>query len=150
MVQGDTTSAFTGALVAFYNKVPVAHIEAGLRTGNIYSPFPEEANRKLIGIITTLHFAPTKTNIDNLLKENYKKNNIIETGNTVIDALKWVKKNKREELDFIKEKYKIKDKKYILLTMHRRENWGKPMEEALTAIRDYIERIIFLWFFLCI
>ena len=140
LVQGDTTSAFTGALVAFYNKVPVAHIEAGLRTGNIYSPFPEEANRKLIGIITTLHFAPTKTNIDNLLKENYKKNNIIETGNTVIDALKWVKKNKQEELDFIKEKYNIKDKKYILLTMHRRENWGRPMEEELTAIRDYIDK----------
>ena len=139
LVQGDTTSAFTGALVAFYNKVPVAHIEAGLRTGNIYSPFPEEANRKLIGVVTKLHFAPTKTNIDNLLKENYNKNNIIETGNTVIDALTWVKKNKQEELNFIKEKYEIKDKKYILLTMHRRENWGKPMEEALTAIRDYID-----------
>ena len=76
LVQGDTTSAFTGALAGFYNKIPVGHIEAGLRTGNIYSPFPEEANRKLIGNISSVHFAPTNVNVENLLKEGYNKENI--------------------------------------------------------------------------
>lgn len=139
LVQGDTTSAFVGALVGFYNKIPVGHIEAGLRTGNIYSPFPEEANRKLIGVMTDIHFAPTNKNIKNLQKEGYRNENIIKVGNTVIDALFWVKKNKKDKINEIKEKHGLKDKKYILLTMHRRENWGKPMEETLQAIRDYLE-----------
>ena len=124
LVQGDTTSVLTGALSAFYNQIPVGHIEAGLRTGNIYSPFPEEANRKLVGTITDIHFAPTDVNVENLLREGYSKEKILKVGNTVIDALYWVKQNK----------------KYILLTMHRRENWGKPMEETLRAVRDYLER----------
>lgn len=140
LVQGDTTSVLTGALTAFYNQIPVGHIEAGLRTGDIYSPFPEEANRKLVGNITDIHFAPTDVNVDNLLKENYPKEKIIKCGNTVIDALYWVKKNKNKDIEKIKKKYRVNDKKYILITMHRRENWGKAMEETLRAVRDYLEK----------
>lgn len=139
LVQGDTTSAFIGALVGFYNKIPIGHIEAGLRTGDIYSPFPEEANRKLIGNIAKVHFAPTEVNVTNLVKEGYNKDTILKVGNTVIDALYWVKKNKSPDLDKIREKYKLKDKKYILMTMHRRENWGYPMREALKGVRKYLE-----------
>lgn len=138
LVQGDTTSVLAGALVGFYNQIPVGHIEAGLRTGNIYSPFPEEANRKLVGNLADMHFAPTKINVNNLLKENYPKDKIIQCGNTVIDALYWVKKHKSTDIQKIKEKYNISDKKYILLTMHRRENWGKNMENCLLAIKDYL------------
>lgn len=138
LVQGDTTSALTGALAAFYNKISVCHIEAGLRTGDIYSPFPEEANRKLIGNLSTLHFAPTDLTKANLLKENYNENQIIVTGNTVIDALKWVKKNKVEELEAIKNKYNLNDKEFILMTMHRRENLGKPMKNVLRAVKKYL------------
>ncbi|MHD0315022.1 non-hydrolyzing UDP-N-acetylglucosamine 2-epimerase [Fusobacterium varium] len=140
LVQGDTTSVLTGALTAFYNQIPVGHIEAGLRTGNIYSPFPEEANRKLVGNIADIHFAPTDINVNNLLKENYPKEKIIKCGNTVIDALYWVKKNKSKDIEEIKKKYGVDNKKYILITMHRRENWGKPMEETLKAVRDYLEK----------
>ena len=140
LVQGDTTSVLAGALSAFYNQIPVGHIEAGLRTGNIYSPFPEEANRKLVGTITDIHFAPTDVNVENLLKEGYPKEKILKVGNTVIDALYWVKQNKQKDLEEIKKKYGIENKKYILLTMHRRENWGKPMEETLRAVRDYLEK----------
>ena len=139
LVQGDTTSALTGALVAFYNNIPVGHIEAGLRTGNIYSPFPEEANRKIIANISNVHFTPTEINTKNLLNEGYLKENIIKTGNTVIDALYWVKDKKKNDIEIVKRKYGIENKKYILLTMHRRENWGQPMEEILKAIRDYLE-----------
>lgn len=139
LVQGDTTSVLTGALVGFYNQVPVGHIEAGLRTGNIYSPFPEEANRKLVGNIADIHFAPTDINVDNLLRENYPKEKILKCGNTVIDALYWIKKNKSSDIEKIKEKYNLLDKKYILITMHRRENWGQPMEETLTAVKDYLK-----------
>lgn len=140
LVQGDTTSALAGALVGFYNKIPIGHIEAGLRTGDIYSPFPEEANRKLIGNIAEIHFAPTQTNFQNLLNEGYNKDRILKVGNTVIDALYWVKKNKATDLEKIKKKYGVSDKKYILMTMHRRENWGLPMENVLRAVKKYLEK----------
>jgi UDP-N-acetylglucosamine 2-epimerase (non-hydrolysing) len=139
LVQGDTTSALVGALTAFYNKIPVGHIEAGLRTGNIYSPFPEEANRKLIGTITDMHFSPTDINVENLLRENYSIKKILKCGNTVIDALLWIKKNKYECIEKIKKKYELNNKKYILITMHRRENWGEPMKETLRAVKDYLK-----------
>lgn len=139
LVQGDTTSALVGALVGFYNKIPVGHIEAGLRTGDIYSPFPEEANRKLIGNIAKIHFAPTDVNVNNLLKEAYNKDIILKVGNTVIDALYWVKERKSSDLNKIREKYNLKDKKYILMTMHRRENWGQPMRDSLRGVRKYLE-----------
>ncbi|MEF9933458.1 MAG: UDP-N-acetylglucosamine 2-epimerase (non-hydrolyzing) [Cetobacterium sp.] len=139
LVQGDTTSAFVGAFVGFYNQIPVGHIEAGLRTGDIYSPFPEEANRKLIGNIAEIHFAPTDVNVNNLLSERYEAKKILKVGNTVIDALLWVKENKSSDLKKIQKKYGINDKKYILMTMHRRENWGKPMEDVLRGVRRYLE-----------
>lgn len=140
LVQGDTTSVLAGALSAFYNQTPVGHIEAGLRTGNLYSPFPEEANRKLVGTITDIHFAPTDINVKNLLEEGYPQDKILKVGNTVIDALYWVKKHKKEKLENIRKKYNINNKKYILLTMHRRENLGIPMENTLKAIRSYLEK----------
>ena len=138
LVQGDTTSGMTGALVGFYNQIPVGHIEAGLRTGNIYSPFPEEANRKLIGNMANIHFAATDVNKENLLKENFPEKYIMITGNTVIDALYWVKNNKVSDLEKIKEKYNLIDKKYIMMTMHRRENWGTPMRNTLKAVKKYL------------
>ncbi len=138
LVQGDTTSAFAGALCAFYNQIRVAHIEAGLRTGNLLSPFPEEANRKLIGNITNIHFAPTVETAFNLIKEGYNKDTIQIVGNTVIDALLWVKENKEEELKNYRNSLGIKDK-YILLTLHRRENLGENMRNILKGIRFYLE-----------
>lgn len=92
LVQGDTTTVFSGALAAFYQKIKIGHIEAGLRSGNLYSPYPEEANRKLTGILTDFHFAPTERNRQNLLKEDYDDKKIFITGNTVIDALKYAVK----------------------------------------------------------
>jgi len=138
LVQGDTTSSFVGSLSAFYNKVPVGHVEAGLRTNNIYDPFPEEMNRRLTGRIALHHFASTQKAKENLLKENVEEKNIIVTGNTVIDALIWVKQNKQKDIEEIKEKYNVKDKKYILVTMHRRENWGEPIENVMRAIKRYL------------
>ena len=134
LVHGDTSTSFSSALGAFYEKIPVGHVEAGLRTGNIYSPYPEEMNRKLIGSLSTYHFAPTINNKNNLLKENISEKNIIVTGNTVIDALHSVintnydfsKDDNLKKVDF--------NKKIILLTCHRRENWGKPMENIFDAI----------------
>lgn len=138
LVQGDTTSGMTGALTGFYNQIPVGHIEAGLRTGNIYSPFPEEANRKLIGNLSDIHFAATDVNKENLLKENFDEKKILVTGNTVIDALLWVKEHKISDLEKLKEKYNLLDKKYIMMTMHRRENWGEPMRNTLKAVKTYL------------
>jgi UDP-N-acetylglucosamine 2-epimerase (non-hydrolysing) len=138
LVQGDTTSTFVASLVAFYNKIPVGHVEAGLRTNDIYNPFPEEMNRRLTGTIAKHHFASTQKAKNNLLKEGIEEKNIIVTGNTVIDALLWVKENKSKDIEKIKEKYNIKNKKFILVTMHRRENWGKPIENVMKAIKRYL------------
>ena len=140
LVQGDTTTVFTGALAAFYQKVKIGHVEAGLRSGNIYSPYPEEANRKLTGIITDYHFAPTERNRQNLLKEDYPDNKIFITGNTVIDALKYVtKEDYIFKLDLLNN-LDYKNKRVILLTSHRSENIGKPMENIFTAIKDIVEK----------
>ena len=140
LVQGDTTTVFSGALAAFYQGVKVGHVEAGLRSGNIHSPYPEEANRMLTGILTDYHFAPTTRNKDNLTKENYPEDKIYITGNTVIDALQYVIKegytfenNLLNELDY-------KNKRIILMTSHRRENIGKPMENIFTAVNDIVNK----------
>lgn len=122
LVQGDTSSAFAASLAAFYQKIPIAHIEAGLRTNNLYNPYPEEANRRLISQLSTLNFAPTEACANNLRKEGVKS--IIKiTGNTVIDALLYIEKN---EIDKIKHK-EYNSKEFILVTIHRRENWGAPL-----------------------
>ncbi len=136
IIQGDTSTAFSAALAAFYKKIPVAHIEAGLRTSNKMNPYPEELNRRMISQIADLHFAPTKNASNNLKKEGIKKNVYI-TGNTVIDSLlkiaSSVKYPKITNLNW-------KDKKIILVTVHRRENWGKNLEEIIFAIKDLAKK----------
>ena len=139
LVHGDTSTTLNGALAAFYNKVNIGHVEAGLRSYDIYSPFPEEANRKLTGVIANLHFAPTKTNEKNLLSEGVNYEKIYVTGNTVIDALLSVINENHVFEDNILNNIDFDNKKVILLTTHRRENWGKPMENIFEAIIDIIK-----------
>ncbi|MDD4779876.1 MAG: UDP-N-acetylglucosamine 2-epimerase (non-hydrolyzing) [Tissierellia bacterium] len=136
LVQGDTTTVFTGALAAFYHQVKIGHVEAGLRSNNLYSPYPEEANRMLTGVLTNFHFAPTENSKANLLREGYDENKIYITGNTSIDALQWViDKNYKFDEEVINN-IDFENKKVILLTSHRRENIGKPMENIFSAVRD--------------
>ncbi|MGE5499510.1 MAG: non-hydrolyzing UDP-N-acetylglucosamine 2-epimerase, partial [Syntrophothermus sp.] len=135
LVQGDTTTTFVGSLAAFYRQIPVGHIEAGLRTNDKANPFPEEINRRLTSSITELHFAPTETAKKALLKENIDSKTVFVTGNTVIDALKVsVKKNYKFSTMKLNELAGQK-KKIVLLTMHRRENWGAPMQGACDAVK---------------
>ena len=142
-VHGDTTTTFAVSLAAFYEKILVGHIEAGLRTGNLYSPWPEEANRKLTSQLTCYHFAPTAQSQDNLLKENVAPDKIVVTGNTVIDAL-LLMKNKLETDILFREKVhqSIKQKgfdpeeaEFILVTGHRRENFGQGFIDICTALK---------------
>ena len=140
LVQGDTTTVFSGALAAFYQGVKVGHVEAGLRSGNIHSPYPEEANRMLTGILTEYHFAPTQRNKENLIKENYPEDKIFITGNTVIDALKYVI-NEDYEFDLsLLNSLDYENKRIILMTSHRRENIGKPMENIFSAVNDIVNK----------
>ena len=143
-VHGDTSTTFAASLAAFYQQIRVAHIEAGLRTGDIYSPWPEEANRQLTTQITAYHFAPTSTSRENLLKENVNEKNIVVTGNTVIDALflalEKIKSNKQLETKIIQHistlDYQFKnDKKIILVTGHRRENHGQGFINICSALK---------------
>ena len=138
LVHGDTTTTFAGALAAFYAQIPVGHVEAGLRTGNKYSPFPEEMNRKLTGALADYHFAPTATSKANLLRENVPESKITVTGNTVIDALKTtVKPDYRFDDDNLHE---VLDsgKRLILMTTHRRENLGEPMRHVYKALCEVL------------
>lgn len=131
LVHGDTSTTFAGALAAFYHKIPVGHVEAGLRTYDIYSPYPEEMNRTLVGDIAALHFSPTAANADNLKKEAVR-GEIFITGNTVIDAMKTT----------VRADYPMDlpgDKRVIVLTCHRRENYGQPMEQIFRAVRKIVE-----------
>lgn len=139
LVQGDTTTVFAGALAAFYQGVKIGHIEAGLRSFNILSPYPEEANRKLTGVLTNFHFAPTEKNKENLIREDYNEDNIFITGNTVIDALKYTVKNDYKFENQLLNDLDYENKRIILLTSHRRENIGKPMENIFKAI-DHITK----------
>lgn len=138
LVQGDTTTVFAGAIAAFYHKVKIGHVEAGLRSGNLYSPYPEEANRKLTGVITDFHFAPTERNRQNLLREGYDDSKIFVTGNTVIDALFQVISHDYKFNDLLLDSLDYKNRKVILLTAHRRENLGQPMKNIFSAIRDIV------------
>ncbi len=134
LVHGDTSTTFAGALAAFYQQIAVGHVEAGLRTGDKYSPFPEEINRKLVGDIATLHFSPTVQNKENLLQENIAPP-IFLTGNTGIDALKTtVRKDYAFITDLLNE-LDYANQKVILVTCHRRENYGEPMVHIMTALR---------------
>lgn len=139
LVHGDTTTTFAGSLAAFYNKVKVGHVEAGLRTFNKYFPFPEEMNRKLTGSLADIHFAPTATAKRNLLNEGIKDECIYVTGNTVIDAMeKTVDKNYIFENETLR-KLDFKNKRIIFITAHRRENWGQPLENICMAFKDITE-----------
>ncbi|OYQ80598.1 UDP-N-acetylglucosamine 2-epimerase (non-hydrolyzing) [Ignatzschineria sp. F8392] len=144
LVHGDTATTFAASLAAYYQQIPVAHVEAGLRTGNIYSPWPEEGNRKLTAALTDLHLAPTENSAQNLIKENISSENIIVTGNTIIDALLSVIE-KLENNPALQAKFQNqfpfldKNKKLILVTGHRRESFGLGFEnicEALVKIAD--------------
>ena len=136
LVHGDTTTTFAGALAAFYNQVSIGHVEAGLRTYDKYSPFPEEMNRQMVDSMTDLYFAPTKISKDNLLKQNIFEDKIYITGNTAIDAMSTtVKENyTHKELEWIKP-----GERMILLTAHRRENLGDPMRHIFKAIRRIVD-----------
>ena len=138
LVHGDTSTTFAGALSAFYHQVPVGHVEAGLRTYDRYSPFPEEMNRKMVGAIAELHFCPTENNRKNLERENIT-DGVFITGNTVIDALKTTV---REQYHFATEELNTlpyDEKKIILVTCHRRENYGEPMKNIMLALRRIVE-----------
>lgn len=141
LVHGDTSTTLAGALAAYYKQIPVGHVEAGLRTGNIYSPWPEEGNRKLTGAITKYHFAPTDTSQLNLLNESIPAQNVFVTGNTVIDALFWVTNKIKTNAalnDDLSLQYPFLDeaKKLILVTGHRRESFGGGFERICEALRQ--------------
>jgi len=149
LVHGDTTTCFTAALAAFYEQIKVGHVEAGLRTGDMTAPFPEEGNRSLVGRITNYHFAPTEGSRENLIKENIQESDIVVTGNTVIDALLMVRDkvatypNDRWKELFGDEVYNCiinKDRKFILITGHRRENFGQGFVDLCNAIKTLAER----------
>lgn len=135
LVHGDTTTTFIAGLAAFYNQIPMGHVEAGLRTWNKYSPFPEEMNRQLTSVLADLHFSPTKQSAQNLLVENKQEESIFVTGNTAIDALKTT----------VKEEYhhgvldKVGSDRLVLLTAHRRENLGEPMRNMFKAIKRLVD-----------
>lgn len=136
LVHGDTSTTFVTALACFYLRIPVGHVEAGLRTHNIYSPYPEEFNREAVSIIATYNFAPTPLSRDNLIKEGRKPESIYVTGNTVIDAMKHTVRNNysHPELEWVGED------KLIFITAHRRENLGEPMHHMFRAIRRVLEK----------
>lgn len=138
LVQGDTTTVMAASLVAQYNKVKVGHVEAGLRSGDKLQPFPEEINRRVVGVTADFHFVPTETARQNLLKENVPPDKIVLTGNSVVDAIHWI----------IKQPYYIAEgplkdipleKRIVLVTAHRRENFGKPIREICIALREIAE-----------
>ncbi len=134
LVHGDTSTTFAGALAAFYHKIPVGHVEAGLRTYDKWSPFPEEMNRKMVGAIADLHFCPTLSNQENLARENIQKD-VFVTGNTVIDALQTTVVKDFSFLEQILNNLDYVNRKVILVTCHRRENYGQPMTNIMTALR---------------
>jgi len=144
VVQGDTASAMCGALAAFYRKIPICHVEAGLRSGDIHHPWPEEVNRKVIGTMAALHCAPTQTAADALRRENIDPASIHVTGNTVIDALQWVlgaiERKPDLAADLHRAAQRFAGKRIIGVTTHRRENFGEGMRAVARAIRAIAER----------
>ncbi|MFC3213129.1 non-hydrolyzing UDP-N-acetylglucosamine 2-epimerase [Novosphingobium panipatense] len=144
IVQGDTATAMSGALAAYYRKVPVDHVEAGLRSYNLYHPWPEEANRKIIGAMASLHFAPTQTSQAALLRENVPPERVHVTGNTVIDALQWVTAEIARRPSLASGLAELEDRfsgrRIIGVTSHRRENFGDGMEQIARAVRHIAQR----------
>ncbi len=140
VVQGDTTSALMGALAAFYCQIPVGHVEAGLRSFEKYRPFPEEMNRKLISHIADIHFAPTQKAADNLINEGIRKENIYITGNTVVDAFMSIAKQRRPYTNPVLEAIDFEQHRVVLVTAHRRENWGSAMAQICKAILSLTQK----------
>ena len=138
LVHGDTSTSFVAALAAFYNQIPVGHVEAGLRTFDKYSPFPEEMNRNLTGRITDIHFSPTDNNKQNLLNEAISADKIYVTGNTVIDALKTTVRDSYVFEDETLKNVDFENKRVITVTAHRRENLGEPLENICNAIKNIV------------
>ena len=139
LVHGDTSTTFSGSLAAFYNRIAVGHVEAGLRTYDKYFPYPEEINRRITGVIADMHFAPTARNERNLLSESVPKENIFVTGNTVIDALQTTVRDDYEFKDDGLKNMDWKGKKVIVMTAHRRENLGEPLENICRAVKRLVE-----------
>ena len=139
LVHGDTTTTFAAGLAAFYHRIRVGHVEAGLRTYDKYSPFPEEMNRRLTGVLADLHFAPTAANRDNLLREGVDDKAIFVTGNTVIDALASTVQQRYVFSDPFLKAYSFEGKRVVLVTAHRRENLGEPLENICRALRDTLD-----------
>ena len=139
LVHGDTTTTFSGALAAFYQQIKVGHVEAGLRTFDKYFPFPEEMNRKLTGSLADLHFAPTKSSKSNLLREGIKESDVFITGNTVIDAMHHTVKDNYKFENELLNKIDFENKKVIMITAHRRENWGQGIENICDALNKIVE-----------
>lgn len=140
LVQGDTTTAFAGALAGFNRRIPVGHVEAGLRSGNLYSPFPEELNRRLVSQIANLHFAATERNRRNLVAEGIPTEKVFVTGNTVVDTLQYILKNLAPGDQIAALLEETKHFKRILLTTHRRESFGEQMSGNLKALRKFVEK----------
>lgn len=140
LVHGDTTTTFAASLAAFYRKIPVGHVEAGLRSYNKFFPYPEEMNRKLTGALTDLHFAPTTTSKGNLIKEGVEASTIFVTGNTVIDAMKFTIKENYTFEDAKLNALDYKNKKIIIVTAHRRENWGIGIENICSALKTIVNQ----------
>lgn len=145
LVQGDTTTVMAAAIASFYEKVPVGHVEAGLRTTNIYYPFPEEVNRRIASVVTSFHFAPTETAREALMREGIPEERVFLTGNTVIDALHLILERPAPQkaktlLDLARANGTGVDRKLILVTAHRRENFGKPFESMCFGMRKLVER----------
>ncbi len=134
LVQGDTTTVMAAALLAYYHQIKVGHVEAGLRTGDKFQPFPEEINRRVAGVVADLHFAPTEWSRQNLLRENTPDEQIVVTGNTAIDALHWVVQQSFD-LSSIHLPLEALTNRLVLVTAHRRENFGQPLEDICNAIR---------------
>ena len=139
LVHGDTTTTFVAALAAYYLQIPVGHVEAGLRTGDKYSPFPEEMNRHLTGVLTDIHFAPTRLSKENLLKEGVPGKDIYTTGNTVIDALLATVKDDYVFDQAVLNNIDFSSRRVLLVTTHRRENLGAPMREIYQALKEVVE-----------
>ncbi|MBW9149710.1 UDP-N-acetylglucosamine 2-epimerase (non-hydrolyzing) [Clostridium sp. CM028] len=139
LVHGDTTTTFAASLAAFYRKIPVGHVEAGLRSHNKFFPYPEEINRKLTGALADLHFAPTTTSKENLLREGIEGSTIFVTGNTVIDAMKFTIKEKYIFENCELNEIDYENRKVIMVTAHRRENWGIGIENICNALRIVVE-----------
>lgn len=140
LVQGDTTTAFASSLAAYYCKIPVGHIEAGLRSGDIYNPFPEEVNRRLVSVMTEIHFAPTATSRDNLLTEGVPNEKIVVTGNTVVDALRALSQLPHSWENTPLAGIPTDDCRLVLVTSHRRESLGQDQQQMCLALKDLVEK----------